>query len=347
MRILILGTDYCALRFRDFFERKLENDVFSFIKNSKNYIDYITNADITDFCLANDINLVVVTEEKYILSNLCEELSEKNITVFSPSVDVINLTYSKAFAKKFIYKNQIPSPKFFIAEKISHGFDYIKTSRLPVAIKPDNHSYQEGTLFCETKKEAVKTIEKLFNSGNKKIVIEDYIEGKNLSIWTICDGYRAKIIGINYKYQNDIAYTKANLLSNDIISKIQSKIISKTINALVEENNEYVGVLGFDIIIAKNNNPVLIGYNSFFDDISVDFYIDEEFTFEEIFQSTIEGSLFLKDILPDKTDFRLNIRDNNEIISIKAKTKSNLDRFVKENDIDTKELFEAKKLWQI
>ena len=91
-------------------------------------------------------------------------------------------------------KNKILTPKFQVLEKPLMAFDYIKSVDLPQVIRPDNHSFQECSLFCETKAQAQKIIDNFFASGNKKIVIEDYIEGKNVSFWTLTDGYNAKII---------------------------------------------------------------------------------------------------------------------------------------------------------
>ncbi len=348
MRILILGTNYCAKRFFDVFSKNKENDVFSMFSFTKNYIDFKENEDIVDFCTANDINLVLATQENFITSYLTEELSENNITVFAPTLEALEISSSKAFSKRFMYKNQILTPKFFVAEKPVAALDFIKTSDFPIAIKPDNHSFQEGTLFCQTKKEAIQTIEKFFDTGNKKIIIEDYIEGKNISVWTLCDGYRAKITGINTKYQNDIAFSKENLIKEGLKTKIEQQIITPTIEALVADNREYVGILGFDIIIDKNSTPILVGYNSFFDDISVDFFVENaKADFEDIFISTVVGNVFMKEILPENTDFMLTYRKDEKINFIKAKTKSNLLKILNETNIDIKELDEARKIWKM
>ena len=348
MRILILGTNYSAKKFLEVFSKNKDNDVFSMFSFAKNYIDFVQNADIVDFCTANDINLVLTTEEKFITSYLTEELSESNITVFAPTVEAVEISSSKVCAKRFMYKNQIPTSKFFVAEKLQTALEYIKTSNFPVVIKPDNHSFQEGTLFCQTKKDATKTIEKFFNTGNKRIIIEDYVEGKNISIWTLCDGYQAKIITMNTKYQNDIAFSKENLISEELKNKIDQQIITPTIKALVDDNREYVGMLGFDIITKNNSYVSLVGYNSFFDDISVDFFAEnEDCNFEEIFISTVVGNIFMKDILLKNTDFMLTYRKNEEINFVCAKTKSNLIKILDETDIDIKELDEAKKIWKM
>lgn len=348
MRILVLGTNYTALKFFELFQKNKENDVFSMFSYCKNYMSFKTNQDILEFCVANDINLVLSTEEKFTTSYLTEELNQNNIAVFSPDIEAIEIVSSKVFAYRFMHKNLIPVPKFFVAEKLSAAIDFIKTTSLPVAIKPDNHSYKEGTLFCQTLKEASEFIEKFFNTGNRKVILQEFVEGKNIEVWTISDGYQAKIIGIAAKYQNNIAYLKPNMISQELQTQIQETIINPTIKALASDECEYVGVLGFDIIIDRNNIPYLLGYNDFFDDLSVEFFTENKiYNWEKIFNSVIEGSIFLENNMPENEYYMMTIRDKEKINFIKAKTKTNLLRIIDEMEYDNKELDEAKILWEM
>ena len=105
-----------------------------------------------------------------------------------------------------MYKNKIPTPKFQIFDKYQPAFEYIKNMKHPVAIKPDNHNKNECTKFAETRFAAQKIINNLFNNGNDKIIIEDYIAGKNIEIFVLSDGFKFKILGASAKYQNDIAH---------------------------------------------------------------------------------------------------------------------------------------------
>ena len=96
-----------------------------------------------------------------------------------------------------MYKNKIPTPKFQVFEKPQLALDYIKEIKTPQVIKPDNNSYQECLQFCETQNQAQKILNSFFASGNKRVLLEDYIEGKNISTWVLCNGYSGKIIKIN------------------------------------------------------------------------------------------------------------------------------------------------------
>lgn len=348
MRILILGNNKSALSFLELFNQNKNNIVFSTILNHESFIDFTTNYDIVDFCLANEIDLVLITENKHILSYLGEELIENNISVFAPSFKANEITYSKTFAKKFMHKNNILTPKFFIAEKIQSAYEFAKINNYPLVIKPDIRNSKETVKFAQTLSEYQKYLENLFQKGAKKVLIENYIEGKSITVWTISDGFKAEIIGTSAKYQDELAVFEPDFISDDIKNEIKEKIINPTITALSSEDKEYIGILGFDIILDKQDIPYLLDYHCFFDDLNVDFYTkDEDFIWEDIFNSVIIGDIFLKYDFSNYKKFMMTFRNNeNKIDFIQATNKTNLYRYLKELDFDLKNLKEAENLWK-
>lgn len=348
MRILILGQNYAALRFCELFEKDNNNIVFSDFKENKNYIEFQDSNDILEFCEENIINLVLIIDEKYINSGLQELISSKNISAFSPSIETVSICSSKSQAKRFMHKNKILTPKFQVAEKPQQALDYIRQADLPLTIKPDNHSFVECSKFAETFSQAQKTVNNLFSSGNKKIVIEDYVYGKNFTIWVLSDGYSAKILATCAKYQNDVAYFEPRFISEELKETLFDSVIMRTINALASLGEEYIGILGFDFILDKENNAWLVGYNSFFDEISVDFFVEGfDLNWADVFDSTIVGDVFLKYNFENNGEIMLTLKDENDKIKfISAKTTANLYRYLENLDIDTKEFEEAQKIWK-
>ena len=346
MRILILGSDYSARKFFNFFKKDKENIVFSTIPNLANYINFENTQDIVEFCQANDINLVLIIDKDLINEGVQEALTSYDISAFAPSIDAIAICSSKSYAKKFMYKNKILTPRFQVIEKPQQALDYFKTIQIPQALKPDYNSYQECPQFCETQKQVQEIAFKLFSNDNKRIVMEDYTEGKNISFWVISDGYNAKIIGTSAKYQNNIALFEPDFITEELKEKIFSDIIMPTITALSSQDEEYIGVLGFDIILTSDNKPYLIGYNNFFDDLNVDFYLSScDFDWLKIFESTIVGDVFQKFEFKQNEEYMLTIRQNEKIHFITSKTKNGLERYLSELDFDLSEYFEAKRIW--
>lgn len=347
MRILILGNDYSALQFFKLFSKNKENIVFSTMKKLENYIEFENQNDIIEFCEANDINLVLITDIDLINEGIQEAISSINISAFCPSIDAVTICSSKSYAKKFMHKNKIQTPKFFVAEKPQALVDYFKTVKIPQAIKPDNNSYQECLQFCETQASVKKIADNLFASGNKRVLAEDYIEGKNISIWVLSNGYSAQIIGTSAKYQNNIALFEPEFVETELKEKLFNEAIEPTITALSSQDEEYIGILGFDFILDFENNAHLVGYNHFFDDINVDFFVKGfNVDWAEIFDSTLVGDVFQKFEIQPKNEYMLTIRENEKIHFISAKTKNNLEKYLKELDFDLSEYQEAKKIWK-
>ncbi|MBQ4646036.1 MAG: ATP-grasp domain-containing protein [Candidatus Gastranaerophilales bacterium] len=347
MRILILGKDYSARKFFDLFKKNKENIVFSNIPSNENFINFNDTKDIVDFCEANEINLVLITDIDLINEGIQEAISSINISAFCPSIDAITICSSKSYAKKFMHKNKILTPKFFVAEKPQMALDYFKTTTLAQAIKPDNSTYQECPQFCETQNQIQKNANKLFANGNKRIVLEDYIEGKNISLWVISDGYSAKIIGTSAKYQNNVALFEPNFINKELKERLLQEAIMPTISALSSQDEEYIGILGFDFILTYDNKAYLLGYNHFFDELNVDFYTKGfDIDWAQVFDSTLIGDVFQKYEIKPKDDYMLTIRQNEKIHLISAKTKSNLEKYLEELDFDLSEYYEAKKIWK-
>lgn len=347
MRILILGKNFSAKEFYKLFKKDKENIVFSTISNLENSFDFDNTQDIIDFCEANDINLVLITEDEYINQGIQESLSAINITAFAPSIDAISICSSKSYAKKFMHKNKIKTPKFLVAEKPQNAIEYFKNPSFPQAIKPDSSSFQECPQFCETQKHAIEIINNLFSSGNKRIILEDYIEGKNFSIWVISNGYSAKIIGTSAKYQNNVALFNPDFITEEIKERALTEAINPTIIALCENDEEYIGILGFDFILDRNNEIYLLGYNNFFDDINVDFYTKGfDINWANVFESTIVGDVFQKFEFQPTENNMLTIRQNEKIFFISASTKNNLKKYLEELDFNLDEFEEAQKIWK-
>ncbi len=347
MRILILGNNYVQNRLSDYFKRKDDNIIFSNSVFEELNINLSNLSDIEDFCKVNDINFVIPTEDRYVTDDFENIFNKLGITYFAPSESSFDICKYKSCAKKFAYKNKINSAKFFITEKPQPAFDFLKSTSYPIAIHPDMKSYTECVKFAETHSKAQNFINKLFATGNKKIVLEDYIAGKNIVFWAISDGYSAKKIGTVAKYQDNISFFNPDFITDELEAKIQKDIIEPTILNLSMEQEEYIGIIGFDIILSNDNTPYLVGYKGFFDDLSIDFFLNTyNFDWLEVFESCIKGDVFLKYEFNPSCDYMLAIREGEEIDFISAKTKRNLKKYIEELGLDKNLYTEAVKIWK-
>ncbi len=347
MRILILGNNHVQESLSDYFKRKDDNIVFSNSTCDIPDLNFLNPLDAADFCKANEINFVIPTENEYITEEFENIFNELNITYFAPSESSFKICKYKSSAKKFAYKNKINSAKFFVTEKPQPAFDFIKSASYPITIHPDIKTYTECVKFAETYSQAQNFISKLFLTGNKKIVLEDYIAGKNIVFWALSDGYSAKKTGIVAKYQDNISIFNPDFVTNEIESEIQQRIVEPTILNLSLEQEEYIGIIGFDIILSKDNIPYLIGYKGFFDDLSIDFFLNAyDFDWLDVFESCIKGDVFLKYDFTPSNNHMIAMRENENIDMVSAKMKNNLNKYIEELDMNKNLYMEAMKVWK-
>ena len=347
MRILVLGNNYAKESLVNYFKQNEENIVFSNSNELIKSVDFSNPDDIADFCEANEINFVIPAGNEFISAELEEKFNDLNITYFAPAEDAADICKYKSYAKRFMYKNKIESPKFFIAEKTQAAIEYLKTTFFPVAIHPEIKSYTECVKFAETYGQAQKYINEFFMTGNKKLVIEDYVDGKNIIFWAISDGYSAKIIGASANYMDCVSVFEPEFITEDIKQSVIEKIINPTILNLSLEGDEYIGIIGFDTILTRNNDICPIGYKSFFDDLSIDFFLNGfSVDWLDIFESCIKGDVLSKYDFCPNDDYMISLRDNENVEFISAKTKANLKRYIDELDINTENYDKAVKLWK-
>lgn len=231
--------------------------------------------ELLEFALENAIDLTIASSEKSIKSDVASLFQENHQMIFAPSVASANICTSKAAGKKFMYKNRISCPKFAIFDKASLAIDYVKNSRMPIVIKTDEHQEGKGVLVCQSFSIAQAFINDLFDSGEKKVIIEDFILGHEFSFYVITDGYKALPLGsvANYKYSLEGngglitpgvgAFVPDYKISKQVEKKILQQIIYPTLNTLARSHTPYVGVLGVDCIMTSQDYLYAIEFNSF------------------------------------------------------------------------------------
>lgn len=230
--------------------------------------------ELLEFALENAIDLTIASSEAAIKSDIASIFHKHSQMVFAPSQASAAICTSKSTGKKFMYKNQILCPKFGIFDKPQLAIDYVKKSNIPIVVKTNEH-HKKGVLVCNSQQIAKDFIEELFDTGENKVVIEDYILGHEFSFYVITDGYHALPLGsvANYKYELEGngglttarmgAYTPDYKVSKQTEQKIMQKIIYPTLNHLVKQQTPYVGILGVDLIMTDDDRLYAIEFNSF------------------------------------------------------------------------------------
>ena len=234
------------------------------------------------FCVDKKIDLVVIGPENLLEQGMTDYLSHKGISVFGPNRKASKLETSKTFSKKFMKKHDIPTANHKSFDSLIKSREYVKNLSLPIVIKVDGLAAGKGVTICDTKEKANNELKEIFvnkkfGEAGRKILIEEFLEGFELSYFTFID--KTSSLNLGYaldhkkKYDNDKgpntggmgAFSPSPKISKRLLETINTNIIKPTIAGIRKDNLNYRGVLFFGIMQTKNG-PKIIEYNSRFGD---------------------------------------------------------------------------------
>ena len=231
--------------------------------------------NIKNFICKNKIDLIIVGPEKPLVDGLVDYLEKFNIKVFGPSKLASQLEGSKIFTKQICKKFNIPTAKFGIFQTPEEAKLFLKKTKYPIVIKADNLASGKGVYISKNEQEAYLAVEEIFNGKFGKadnLLIEEFLDGEEMSFFTIHDGKNFKIFetaqdhkrveeGDKGKNTGGMgAYSPSRLINAVLEKKIINKIIKPTLEGLNEIGVRYKGFLYTGLMIV-NNEPYLIEYN--------------------------------------------------------------------------------------
>ena len=242
-------------------------------KNIK--IDINDFQQLKNFILDNKIDLVVIGPEKPLVDGLTDYLEKFDIKVFGPNKQASQLEGSKIFTKKICEKENIPTAKFGVFENKKDSISYIKKSKFPIVIKADNIAAGKGVYISNNLNEGIDAINEIFDGkfgAAYNVLIEEFLEGEEMSFFIITDGVTIKEFGTAQDHKRVSegdkgkntggmgCYSPSRLMNDDLKNKILNQIINPTLKALSEKGVAYSGFLYAGLMI-KDNNPYLVEYN--------------------------------------------------------------------------------------
>ncbi len=256
--------------------------------------------ELLNFVMENDIDMTVAISQEAINSDIVTKFTNNKQQIFAPTPKAHEIVTDKAFAKKFLYKLRIPTPKFGIFEKLNVAYDYIKTQKLPFVIKSNDNNSATIITSLNTCKNIVESI---FMGKNNKLIVEDYIYGTPFSFYTITDGYKALPLGNSLIYRHSLDGDGGQLtrgmascvpnykLSIDNEYYIMDYVIYPVLEYLQMSGNPYLGILGVNGILTQNGDIFILGFESFLQDTDAAAIIDNiEDDLYNLFEMCIIGS---------------------------------------------------------
>lgn len=245
----------------------------------------IKNKDeIVNFCINSDVNLVVIGPEQPLVDGLANTLRENDIYVFAPDKEAAEIEANKSFAKKIMQKAGVPTAGFieFTPAMYEHAKDFLKSKKYPCVIKANGLAAGKGVIICSNYNEAETAlknilIDKKFGDAGNKVLIEEFLEGEEASVFAITDGEKFvclpaaqdhKRIGDGDTGKNTGgmgAYAPAPLISDELLNEIKLKIIQPTLKAMAENSKKFIGCLYAGLMIT-NEGPKVVEFNCRFGD---------------------------------------------------------------------------------
>jgi len=228
-----------------------------------------------------EIDLIVIGPEIPLANGLADFLRKKNFKVFGPGKDGAKLEYSKSWAKEFMQDANIPTANFWKVNSLEEAKKIIHSSSIPLVVKADGLASGKGVFIPDSKDECLSAAESIFNgqfgnSGNV-VVLEERIQGPEVSVFALCDGKRYILLPTaqDHKRLNEKdkgpntggmgAYSPTPLLNKDYLNRIIQEIIEPTIDELNKRSIDYRGVIYFGLMITESG-PKVIEYNCRFGD---------------------------------------------------------------------------------
>ena len=238
-------------------------------------IDINNFDEIKNFVLKKNIDLLIIGPEKPLVNGVVDFLKNINVKVFGPNQAASQLEGSKIFTKKLCENYNIPTANFGIFKNSKDAKNFLKNSKYPIVIKADGLASGKGVYICENENDAIGAIDEIFDGKfgeAKNLLVEEFLEGEEMSYFVITDGNSIKSFNTAQDHKRALegdkgkntggmgAYSPSRLINNDLDKKILNKIIKPTIDGLKKMNIEYKGFLYAGLMI-KDNEPFLIEYN--------------------------------------------------------------------------------------
>lgn len=317
MKILVIGSGgrehaVCEKFYQSNNIRKIfampGNAGISAIADCITNINISDNQAIIDFCQAQTIDLVFIGPEQPLVDGLVDDLEKAGIRVFGPSKYCAQLEGSKAFMKKIAADNNVPTADYQVFTNSAQAIEFAKTLGFPCVIKADGLAAGKGVVIAQDLAETEKTLSEFFagkfGEASKKIIIEEFLEGVEVSHFALCDGSTNfislgfacdhKKVGENETGPNTGGmgtFSPSPFVTPEIEKIILEKIVTPTLSAMSKLGHPFKGILFGGIILTKNG-PKLLEFNTRFGDPETQVILPRIKTdFAALINAAIDGNL--------------------------------------------------------
>ena len=243
----------------------------------------VMDADkLVAFAKEKDIDLTIIGPDDPLVAGVADAFTAAGLRVFGPAKNAAIIEGSKAFSKDLMKKYNIPSAAYEVFDNADDALSYLETAKMPIVLKADGLALGKGVLICNNLEEAkagVKTLmlDKQFGAAGDKIVIEEFMTGREVSVLCFCDATHIKPMtsaqdqkrakdgdkGLNTGGMG--TFSLSPFYTEDIDKFCKEKIYQPTMDAMKAEGRDFTGILFCGLMLTEDG-PKVLEYNARFGD---------------------------------------------------------------------------------
>lgn len=237
---------------------------------------------LVDFAKKEEIDLTIIGMDDPLVGGVVDAFEAEGLRVFGPRKNAAILEGSKAFSKDLMKKYGIPTAGYETFDSAEAALEYLKTAKMPIVLKADGLALGKGVLICNTREEAeegVKTLmlDKQFGSAGDRIVIEEFMTGREVSVLCYCDGKIVKPMtsAQDHKRAKDGdqglntggmgTFSPSPYYDEDVQAFCEANVYQKTMDAMAAEGRSFTGIM-FVGLMLTSDGPKVLEYNARFGD---------------------------------------------------------------------------------
>ena len=238
--------------------------------------------ELADFCEKNDIELTIVGPEAPLVEGIVDLFEERGLKIFGPSAKAAQLEGSKIFMKNFLARHNVPTAKYIETDSLEDAYKFIMTLDAPIVVKADGLCGGKGVIIAQNHNEAKKAAGEMlsgnsFGDAGTSIVVEEFLDGYELSVFAICDGEEYVVLPAAQDHKKLLngdegpntggmgAYAPTPLVNDEIYRKLDERVIVPTLEGMKAEGMPFKGVLFIGVMVV-DDEPIILEYNVRFGD---------------------------------------------------------------------------------
>ena len=279
---------------------------------------------LIEFAKKEKIDLTIAASDDVLAGGTVDAFQAEKLRIWGPSKAASELEWSKAYAKDFMIRHKIPTAKYEVFRDFEKAKTYVEKGKVPVVVKADGLALGKGVTIAQTKKEAVEIlkkifVEKIFGTSGKEVVIEEYLEGIEISIHAISDGSSWKMFPSSQDhkriYEGNTGPNTGGMgviaplpfIDNPLMERIEKEIVAPALEGMAKEGRPFVGIL-YPGIMLTSEGPKVFEFNARFGDPEAQTYMRLlDMDILDIFDASIDSKLSSLDIKWKKNIYACNV----------------------------------------